>query len=93
MAVPPIRYLVSFTGHVQGVGFRVTAVQQSRGLDVHGTVCNESDGSVTMDVEGSPSDLKELVRRIESVMSRKLDGTVIDTRNPIGRTGGVAIKK
>ena len=46
------RCRVRYEGCVQGVGFRVTAVRQSTGLNVHGFVRNEPDGSVLMDVEG-----------------------------------------
>ncbi len=69
MTTNRIRYIVRYTGHVQGVGFRMTAVVQANGLDVNGFVRNEPDGSVTMDVEASKADMKELMRRIASAMS------------------------
>ncbi len=86
------RAVVMFTGHVQGVGFRMTAVHQSSGLGVHGFVRNEPDGSVTLDVEGPPRDVAELLQRIETAMSEKIDTFTVDDREPIGRTGGLVIK-
>ena len=87
-----IRYLVRFVGHVQGVGFRVTAIQQARGLSVHGFVRNEPDGSVLMDVDGTPADLRELVRRIKHVMRLKLDDTIVAEHPAAGRDGGFRIR-
>ncbi len=75
-----IRYIVTYTGRVQGVGFRMTALNQARGLDVHGFVRNQPDGSVLMDVEGSASDLKELMARIDSAMSGCIDHAGVDQR-------------
>ena len=46
--------------YVQGVGFRMTAVAQARGLAFDGFVRNEADGSVQMDVEGVAADVKEV---------------------------------
>lgn len=92
MTTSRIRYVVRYTGHVQGVGFRMTAVVQAKGLDVHGFVRNEPDGSVTMDVEASKADIKELMRRIESAMSGRIDGTDIDQRPPKDRSDGFRVE-
>ena len=83
-----IRYVVRYTGHVQGVGFRMTAVLQGKGRDIHGFVRNEPDGSVTMDVEASQADLKQLMQRIASAMSGRIDDTQIDQRPPMNREDG-----
>ena len=80
-----------FSGHVQGVGFRMTAVQQSRGLKVNGFVRNEPDGSVLMDVEGTKRDLKELISRIQANTSGSISDKTIDRRDPLGREGGLSI--
>ncbi len=85
------RYIVRFTGRVQGVGFRMTTVAQARGLDIHGFVRNESDGSVLMDAEGSEQELKELLKRIESVMSENLREVLVDSRPLLNRDNGFAI--
>jgi acylphosphatase len=87
-----IRYIVRYSGHVQGVCFRATAVSQAAGLDVHGLVRNEPDGSVTMDVEGTVADLKELMRRIASAMSGYIDAADIDQRPARGIDSGFRIQ-
>lgn len=92
MADRRIRNVVRYSGTVQGVGFRMTAVSQSRGLDVHGFVRNESDGSVEMDVEGEASQVKELMRRIETAMAGKIDAVEIDPREPKGNETGFTIR-
>ncbi len=88
----PVRYVVRFTGHVQGVGFRATAAHQTRGLGVDGFIRNEPDGSVRMDVEGPESSLQELLRRIEQAMGSHLDQTSVDECPPLKRRGGFQIE-
>lgn len=73
-----IRQSVCFSGHVQGVGFRMNAVEQSRGLDVHGFVRNEPDGSVLMDVQGSRSDVQKLKERITTTMAGNIEDVVVE---------------
>lgn len=85
------RVVVRYRGHVQGVGFRVNAVQSARGLDVDGFVRNESDGSVFMDVQGDDAQVRALLERIESVMGRKIDETLIDVRDPTTKRPGFKI--
>jgi acylphosphatase len=92
MSSKRVRYVVRYTGHVQGVGFRMTAVARARGLDLHGFVRNEADGGVLMDVEGDIANLKELMRRIDSSMSGKIDAVDIDERDPRGTDSGFGIK-
>ena len=49
--------IVSFSGNVQGVGFRYTAVRVARHYDVAGYVCNMPDGRVECVVEGGPDQI------------------------------------
>lgn len=49
---------VFFTGHVQGVGFRYTALQAAREFEVAGFVSNLADGRVHLEVEGAPSEVE-----------------------------------
>jgi acylphosphatase len=92
MSEKAVRYIVRYTGHVQGVCFRATAVSQAFGLNIHGVVRNEPDGSVKMDVEGTVADLKELMRRIASEMSGYIDAANIDKRPPRGIDSGFRIQ-
>src|ERR1039458_5768136 len=43
---------VFFTGHVQGVGFRYTALQAAKEVEVAGFVTNLPDGRVQLEAEG-----------------------------------------
>lgn len=65
---------VFFSGRVQGVGFRYTALQVSRSFAVVGTVQNLSDGRVKMVLEG---DLGTLERFIAEVCE-SIHGSVSD---------------
>lgn len=87
-----VRYIVRFSGHVQGVGFRATTVAESRNLNVHGFVRNESDGSVELDVDGPEVDVKELIRRIQFTMCDFLDDTRVDVLAPLGHKGGLKVR-
>ena len=52
------------TGVVQGVGFRYFIVREAMGLDLHGWVANESNGSVRCVAEGPRDDLAALLERL-----------------------------
>lgn len=91
MSDPSIRKIVRFSGHVQGVGFRMTTVSLAKDLAVSGHVRNEPDGSVTMDVEGHATDIKTLLKRIKSEMSGYIDSISSDDRKPLGRSGAMEI--
>lgn len=49
--------VVRFEGHVQGVGFRYTAVHIAASFKVAGFVRNEPDGSVVVVAEGEEGEL------------------------------------
>ena len=87
-----VRYVVRFTGHVQGVGFRATTLSVANGLDVHGFVRNVMDGSVQLDVDGDEPTLKELVRRIQAAMGDRIDDTVVDSLTSMNRNDGFRIR-
>jgi acylphosphatase len=63
---PDRRMMARFEGHVQGVGFRYTAVSIAADLSVHGFVRNEVDGSVTVVAEGPEKVLLALLDRVKS---------------------------
>lgn len=86
------RIVAIYRGHVQNVGFRANAVQQSGGLDLSGFVRNQSDGSVQMDVQGPAADVDTLLRRIQSSMSDNIDDVRIDPRDPKERDAGFCIR-
>ncbi len=53
----PIRLHMRFTGMVQGVGFRWTNRGFAREEHLTGWVMNRSDGSVEMEIQGTPAQL------------------------------------
>lgn len=92
MPVHDKRFVVRFSGHVQGVGFRATAIGQARGLSIDGFVRNEADGSVLMDVDGPERDLRKLVANIRTVMSEKIDSVDVQELDSMGRQDGFGIQ-
>jgi acylphosphatase len=59
-----IRQRMTFTGDVQGVGFRYRAKYAAQELGVTGWVENEWDGSVVMEAQGTKEQLYRLVYNI-----------------------------
>ncbi len=55
---------VIFEGRVQGVGFRYTVKDLSRGFDVCGWVKNLDDGSVELEVMGGSDEVEDFIREI-----------------------------
>jgi len=58
------RRTILFTGHVQGVGFRMTTAALARDLPLAGTVRNTADYSVELIVEGPPEQIDQLLTRL-----------------------------
>ena len=56
--------LVHYSGRVQGVGFRATAVSLARRWPVTGWVRNLPDGRVQMLVEGSETDVAAFLQAV-----------------------------
>ena len=52
---------ISIDGRVQGVGFRFTARNQARNLNIYGFIKNLCDGSVYIEAEGQPEQINEFV--------------------------------
>jgi len=68
-AQEPIRRQVYFTGRVQGVGFRFTAVAIAERFEVTGFVRNLPDGRVELVAEGRPEVVEAFVRAVADEMS------------------------
>jgi len=67
---------VFIIGHVQGVGFRYTALQAAREFEVAGFVSNLSDGRVQIEVEGAASEVDAFLASVLERMHghvRKID--------------------
>ncbi len=52
------RRIVTYSGHVQGVGFRYTAKTVAAGFEVVGTIRNLPDGRVELIIEGDRAELE-----------------------------------
>lgn len=61
-----IREHVIFHGRVQGVGFRYQAMFAARNFDLTGWVENLPDGSVEMEVQGTPAGIACLMKHMRS---------------------------
>lgn len=60
-----IRKAARAQGRVQGVGFRFFVQTEAKKAGVTGWVKNEDDGSVTMEIQGTPEQLAALEERIK----------------------------
>jgi len=54
-------YKIFVTGHVQGVGYRWSAVNEAKSRGITGFVKNLSDGSVYIEAVGAPGQLDAFV--------------------------------
>lgn len=68
-----IRKEITFTGDVQGVGFRYRAQYAARGCGVTGWVKNEWDGSVLMEAQGTQLQINEMLKRINQSPYIRID--------------------
>ena len=64
-----IRKRVTYSGHVQGVGFRYTVRQTAANYAVTGYVRNLSNGKVEMVVEGQTKEIKAFMDSIQQEMA------------------------
>ncbi|MBQ9004744.1 MAG: acylphosphatase [Atopobiaceae bacterium] len=64
------RVHVVFVGQVQGVGFRWTAQATARDVGATGWVINERDGSVTMEVQGTDTQISEFFGKFDRSYAR-----------------------
>jgi acylphosphatase len=66
-------------------------LREARGLDVHGHVSNQSDGSVILDIDATPTDGKELTRRIHLAREEFIADEVTTNSESLGRLNGFRI--
>lgn len=68
-----VRRHVVFYGRVQGVGFRYQAMGYARELGLTGWVRNDYDGSVEMEVQGTPERIDRLFTQLRSAPYVRID--------------------
>ncbi len=79
-----VRYFGRATGRVQGVGFRYFVQQNAQELGVKGWVKNMSDGSVTMEIQGTQDLIDEMEERIrKGNFFVKVKELVLEEREPL----------
>jgi len=81
------RRVITFTGRVQGVGFRMTTLQLAEGLALSGTVRNTDDGAVELDVEGENGEIDTLLTRLSEHFGSFIRNMTQRTTSPTGRSG------
>ena len=74
MAGKIIRRRFSFSGAVQGVGFRWRARHAAESYGATGWVRNERDGSVTMELQGSEETIERVLDAVERGAYIHIDG-------------------
>ena len=62
---PILRKRLVFCGRVQGVGFRWRARAAAQGAGATGWVRNNYDGSVTMELQGSDTQIDRVVQSLD----------------------------
>lgn len=91
--MPDARRLTAlFSGRVQGVGFRMTAVHVARSFNVTGYVRNLPDGRVRLVAEGSEADLAGFIGAIERRMARHLSKTEQSRSPATGSFSGFSVR-
>lgn len=66
------RRRLTYTGRVQGVGFRATAVSIAAGFTVTGWVRNEPDGDVLLEAQGPADELDGFLGALRRRMERMI---------------------
>ena len=67
--VPQISQNITFSGRVQGVGFRFTAQRFAVDLGLTGWVQNWPNGDVQLHAEGEPGKISALIDRLQTHFS------------------------
>jgi acylphosphatase len=87
------RRRVSYTGRVQGVGFRATARDIASQHPVTGWVRNEPDGTVTLEVQGIPPDVESYLDEVRSRMGRAIRGEQATVARPVSGESAFVIAR
>jgi acylphosphatase len=84
-SVQPVSRLVLYSGRVQGVGFRATAVPGPRRVAVTGWVRNLPDGRVRLLAEGPAGEVERFLGAIREQFDTCIDDTQEETSSPTGK--------
>ena len=78
------RYVVYYSGRVQGVGFRYAVCRLSAKFDVKGFVRNLPDGCVQLIAEGKTGQLDRFLESIQAEMTGYIRAKQLDQQEPTG---------
>jgi len=87
-----VLYDITFSGRVQGVGFRWTACRIAERFEVAGWVRNEADGTVRCVAEGKVSELDAFVEAVHEAMAGNITDTRTSQREGRGDLDGFTIQ-
>jgi len=83
---------VHFSGRVQGVGFRYTALQVAKEFEVCGFVQNLPDGRVLVEAEGSPSEIDRFIAAVVDRMHGHIRKSERSARSRTAQFSGFVIR-
>lgn len=81
------RRRITFSGHVQGVGFRMTAIHLAQDLPLSGTVENLPDGDVEIVLQGASADIDTLVESLREQFGSYVRNMTQVRTNPLSLPG------
>jgi acylphosphatase len=82
---PQTARMVHYTGNVQGVGFRATAVEIARDFPVTGWVKNLADGRVQLLVEGPEDAVEKFLDKVRTRWKKNIDKEQIEKPGASGK--------
>jgi acylphosphatase len=85
--------MVYYSGNVQGVGFRATAVMIARDYPVTGWVKNLADGRVQLLVEGPEDSVAKFLKAVRDHWKDDIDKEKAEDQKPTGKYKGFEIAR
>jgi len=83
---------VFFSGRVQGVGFRYSALQVAKEFEIAGFVTNLPDGRVLLEAEGAADEVAKFVSAVEERMHGYIRKTERNSRQREAQFQGFQIR-
>lgn len=86
------RRRIFFSGQVQGVGFRYTAIRIANAHPVTGWVRNRGDGRVELLVEGEGAVIESMLEEVRDAMRGRIRGEQVSRESPTGDMTGFSLR-
>ena len=81
-----------YSGRVQGIGFRLSAVRLAEGLGILGWVSNLGDGRVEVVAEAAEDTLKDFLSQISGIFSRYIQNIDVEWEPATGEFKDFGVK-